>query len=174
MTVIKCGIILIKVGLRLDSDRTTFRVSVLPDLLHLSTPNFYIRRSQKRTSRLRPRRETTWKCPKIHLDRSPEELDWSSQTGVDFGEASGRLPLSARADCYFYFTRGSVSAFHFWLYLYQNRRLSPSFTLKPISNQKTKPFLIFIFSSQFLISQSVSRVAAVQENDLHADRSVLT
>ena len=58
---------IIKGGLTLDKRLDAFdygsdeiRVSVLPVLSHLPILNFFVYRLQKRTSRLRPRRENTW------------------------------------------------------------------------------------------------------------------
>ena len=71
------------------------------------------------------------------------------------------------------FTRGSISAFPFWLYFHQNRHLSPSFTVKTDYEPKQIPFSFFNISSQYLISRPLSHVAAVQESDLLIDGSVL-
>ena len=76
--------------LRLDSDRTIFRVSDLPVSPHLPILNYSVCRLQKRTSPLRPHRRNTWNWHKIHLDWSPEELDGSGQT-------EGWLNKTARA-----------------------------------------------------------------------------
>ena len=72
----------IKYRLTLDQGFVTFsygfddiRVSVSLVLPRLPILNFFVHRLQKRTSRLCPGRENTWKRPKIHLERSPEELD---------------------------------------------------------------------------------------------------
>ena len=56
------------------------RVLVYQTLRILPILNFSSERLQKRTSWLRPHRENTWEGPRVHLNRSPEELDRSGQT----------------------------------------------------------------------------------------------
>ena len=110
----------------------------------------------------------------MHLERSPEELDCCSQTGVDQSK-------SARADggnrpsgwCFQQWTRGFIRI-TFLVIKTANSSLS-HFDTAPETDfiQKPKPILILDFSSQILPPRSVSRVAAVQKSDLLAARSIL-
>ena len=136
---------MVAIGFRFDD----CWVLVLPDLQRWPTPNFSDRHLQKRIPWLRSYRRDTWKWPKIRLDRSPEELDQSSQRRVDLLKPSERLGASARADRYFCFTRVSISAFRFWYLLHQFRLLSLSYC-----KTRNQPNIKTILDFQNLLSIS--------------------
>ena len=56
-------------------DLYDIRISVSPVLSQLPILNFSVDRLQKRIPWLCPHRRDTWNGPKIHLERSPEEMD---------------------------------------------------------------------------------------------------